>query len=147
MLPTLTCILTVLFLPCDVATSLPGSGHPSCTPGENVLVSAKVSDLEALPESLLFEVEAERQEASDCTLPIEVVPASIRYPSCVVGHVQRSETVHEEGTIPAREPYQGVCCSIGCACASERCEAIPYGGPRGYGESRAARYPAPEGEP
>lgn len=137
---TALCILTVLFAPCDVAKTFPGDGHPACSSGDNVLVSVKVSDLEAIPDATLFEVFSERQDATGCTKPIEVVPASTRYPSCVVGHVQRAETVSEDGTIDERAPYQGVCCSMGCSCASEKCESIPFGGPRGYGEKRARRY-------
>lgn len=140
MAPILLCIWTVLYLPCKTAKDLPGSGHPTCTFTENVLISAKVADLNTLPEQVLFEVESERKQTTDCVHPIEIVPASIRYPYCVVGHVKKKPTTVDGETIPGKDPYIGACCTPGCECASEQCEHIPFGGPKGYAEKRARRY-------
>src|SRR5690606_14573453 len=75
--------------------------------------------------------------------PIELVEIASRYPHCVAGHAERVETTIGEGeeaiTLPARAPYLGVCCTLGCRLAGPG-EHIPYGTPAGYPEARAERY-------
>jgi len=141
----MTCYLTVLYLACSVVSNLPGTGKPECD-GDPVTVLARVQGSlfeEDADPPWLYEVEPERRPTECGDHPIEIVPASTRYPHCVVGHVERVETTIGEGddqiTIPARTPYHGVCCSQGCKLAGAG-EHIPYGTPIGYAEARAKRY-------
>jgi len=91
----------------------------------------------------LYEVQPERIPAECGEHPIELVEISTRYPTCVVGHVERVGTTIGEGeeaiTLPARPPYLGVCCTPGCRLAGAG-EHVPYGTPAGYPEARAERY-------
>src|SRR5690606_9975523 len=119
----MTCYLTVLYLACQAAQILPGVPAPACD-GEPVAVLARIHgsllDEDASPP-WLYEVEPERRPTECSEHPIELVPIETRYPTCVVGHVERVETTIGEGedavTLPARPRYLGVCCTLGCRLA------------------------------
>lgn len=137
----MTCFSTVLYITCSLLLSLPGTGHPTCVEGSSVAVLAKIQELPESLEGLHYEVEPERQPAEDCTHPIEIIPAVYRYPACLAGNVYREPVEGEEGTIPGREPFLGVCCSQGCrGVEGKGYEHIPFGVPMGYAAERAKRY-------
>lgn len=141
----MTCYLTVLYLACSLSQTLPGAPAPACD-GEPVAVLARIHgsllDEDADPP-WLYEVAPERRPTECGEHPIELVPIETRYPTCVAGHVERTETTIGEGeeaiTLPARPPYLGVCCTPGCRLAGAG-EHVPYGTPIGYPEARAERY-------
>src|SRR5690606_22131381 len=95
----MTCYMTVLYLACSLAQSLPGDPAPACEDAP-VAVLARVHgsllDEDASPP-WLYEVEPERRPTECGEHPIEIVPTSTRYPTCVAGHVERVETTIGEG--------------------------------------------------
>jgi len=141
----MTCYLTVLYLACAFAKSLPGAQAPACEDAPVAVLARVHGSLFAEDASTpwFYEVEPERRPTDCGEHPIELVPIETRYPTCVVGHVERVATTIGEGeeaiTLPAREPYVGVCCTPGCRLAGPG-EHIPYGIPIGYAEARAERY-------
>lgn len=141
----MTCFLTVLYLACATAQSLPGVPSPACEDAPVAVLARVHGSLfsEDADPPWLYEVEPERRPTECGEHPIELVEISSRYPTCVAGHVERVETTLGEGeeaiTLPAREPYLGVCCTPGCRLAGPG-EHIPYGTPAGYPEARAERY-------
>lgn len=141
----MTCYLTVLYLACSLAQSLPGAPSPACEDAPVAVLARVHGSLfeEDADPPWLYEVQPERRETTCGEHPIELVEISIRYPTCVVGHVERTETTIGEGeeaiTLPARPLYLGVCCTPGCRLAGAG-EHIPYGTPISYPEARAERY-------
>lgn len=144
----MTCFLTVLYVSCALAHSLPGAPSPACEDAPVAVLARVHGSLfeEDADPPWLYEVEPERIPTECGEHPIEILPAATRYPHCVAGHVQRAEVTHGEGeeavTIPALAPYHGVCCRQGCSLAGPG-EVIPIGGPIGYAEERAALYAGP----
>lgn len=147
---SLPCMDRTAWMDCTAAMSLPGKEHvPACVPGEKVMVSLRTQqDVELDAHFEVYDqrapAECTRKADPDCEdteeatcerVPIEVRPASERYPWCVVGRVQR---VGDEDRPPLL-PYVGVCCEVGCLCAGPECEHITLAPPRGYATDRLKR--------
>src|SRR5690606_33091432 len=86
---SMTCYLTVLYLSCALAHSLPGSPAPACEDAPVAVLARVHGSLfsEDAEPPWLYEVEPERRPTECGEHPIELVPTETRYPTCVAGHV------------------------------------------------------------
>jgi len=147
---TLTSIIALALAGGGIAIASSGP-DAECTPGTQfmVVVDAHVPATDEAPArclrvpvvtecgdppSLAWTIDSEAREIPCGTLAegeVRRVPVAEAFPESVVGEVERVAV----GDEPAVAPYVGVCQGPGCRCASERCEALPIGGPNSTADS------------